>query len=185
MKPVFIGYFPLIVKKDFPDLKPFGVEEICSATDCISDSPENWINQWKHNEMWVFDSIDKAWSVVPEEQKRDFEIFAYWVFPEIVEVKKPEVLEPKPFSIPPITPVPMDASFEKIGYDIVTRFAGNKFEHSPLSCNGLAKEIKVNRYCLIDGPDKAFDAAKQFEDKGAEPGPYYVVEVWRQKRGAI
>jgi hypothetical protein len=75
----------------------------------------------------------------------------------------------------------MDSTFEKLGYDIVTRYAGNIFEHSPLSCNGLAEEIKVNRYCLIDGSEMAFEIAKQFEVKGAEPGPYYVVEVWRQK----
>jgi hypothetical protein len=106
MKPILIGYFPIKTSKNFDSLKPFGVEEVCSISCCVSDAPEGWIDQWKHNEMWVFDSIEKAWSVVSEDQKRDFEIFAYWVFPEIVEVSKPEVLESKPFIIPnlPLNP---------------------------------------------------------------------------------
>jgi len=181
MNPIFIGYFPMKTNKDFGSLKPFGVEEICSVSDCVSDSPEGWIDRWKHNEMWVFDTLELAWSVVPETERKDFDMFGYYLFPERIPVKEPSSFEQKPFIIPSLRVTPMDDTFEKMGYDIVNRWAGNAFECSPLSCNGMADEIKVNRYCLIDESDKAFEIAKQFEAKGAEPGPYYVIEVWRQK----
>jgi hypothetical protein len=181
MKPILIGYFPMKTKKNLPDLKAVGVEEVCSVTDCVSDSPEGWIDQWKHNEMWVFDSVEIARSIIPEAQRHDFNIFGYYLFPERIPVKEPSLPEQKPFVIPSLHVEVMDNTFEKLGYDIVDRTAGNKFEHSPLSCNGLAGEVKVNRYCLIDDAEKAFQIAGQFENLGAESGPYYVIEVWRQK----
>ena len=54
------------------------------------------------------------------------------------------------------------------------------FECSPLSCNGLAASLTANRYCLFDTLEAAMVAAERFSVGGAEPGSYYVVEVWRQ-----
>ena len=52
---------------------------------------------------------------------------------------------------------------------------------SPLSCNGMAEEYPVNRYCLVDDPDTALAMARDFATGNCEPGPYCVVEVWMQK----
>jgi hypothetical protein len=51
------------------------------------------------------------------------------------------------------------------------------FGRSPLSCNGMAEEISVNEFCLIDGLDAAVAAARRFGVEQPEPGPYVIVEV--------
>lgn len=182
MEPILVGYFPLRIVSRPGFIKNERVTDICSATSCVSDSPTDWVDFWKHNDMWVYNTPDLAWSVVEPSLKDRYDLFAFKVFPERVEVKKPSPFDRSPFVLPSMGVQVMDESFEKLGYDIVMRYAGNRFEHSPLSCNGLADEYDVNSHCLIDDARKAFEIAATFEEKGAEPGPYYVVEVWRQKK---
>jgi hypothetical protein len=50
---VLIGYFP---KKVFqrPDwLKAAGVTAIRSVCECVSSGPPDWMQRWKHNDMWT------------------------------------------------------------------------------------------------------------------------------------
>jgi hypothetical protein len=54
MTPVLIGYFPKKTVRRPDWLKAANVEEVCSASDCISDGPANWISAWKHNGHWVY-----------------------------------------------------------------------------------------------------------------------------------
>lgn len=51
------------------------------------------------------------------------------------------------------------------------------FGCSPLSCNGMAEEISVNEFCLIDDLETALAAARRFGVEQPEPGPYVIVEV--------
>jgi hypothetical protein len=69
---------------------------------------------------------------------------------------------------------------------VVSRSCGSSFECSPLSCNGAAERVEVNEYCLVDDPAEAFRLAALFSrlEEGYEPGPYFVVEVWRREGGA-
>jgi hypothetical protein len=175
MLPTLIGYFPKRTKKCPDWLKAAGVEEVCSVSSCVSDGPENWIDHWQHNAMWVFDTPELAWSVVPELTRNEFDLYAYRMFPvEFVEGK------PEPFEIPQSAVAPMPASFERLGLDIVNRTCNSNFECSPLSCNSMADKETVSRYCLLDDVAVAFRLAAEFEAGGCEPGPYYVMEVWRQ-----
>lgn len=189
--PVLIGYFakPTIRRPDW--LKASWVEEICSASDCISGGDWDWINEWRHNAEWVYDTPELAWSVVPESARKECELFAYQMFP--VRFRK-GVAEPYP--LPPagewadleFAPLPIDASFERLGFDLVTRSCGNSFECSPLSCNHLAESVPVNRHCLLSTAEEAFALAPTLEVPGqpmrGEPGPYHIVEVWRQRVSA-
>ena len=90
----------------------------------------------------------------------------------------------EPFAIPDVAPASLDATFERLGYDLASRSQDNKFECSPLSCNDLAADVPVNRHCLLDDAESAFALAETLEVAGqpmrGEPGPYFVVEVWRQ-----
>lgn len=52
---------------------------------------------------------------------------------------------------------------------------------APLSCNGMAKEYEVNRWCLLDRLEDAMTAARRFAMEEPEPGPYVVVEVLRRR----
>jgi hypothetical protein len=192
-----IGYFPKRVVSGHEALKVVTVHEICSVSDCISEAPDNWINQWRHNEMWLFDTealarqvvadaihvevlkdprLDPPWRAeltrVPADQ---FTLFYYRLLPfTFVEGRQED------FAIPELKVAAPDASFERLGFDAVSRTMGNAFECSPLSCNGLARDFPVNAHCLLDDVALAIEAAKRFGQGEAEPGPYFVVEVSRQ-----
>ena len=180
-EPKFIGYFAMLAMKQPDWLKALQVEEICSASDCIGRTDWDWINEWRHNAAWVFDSPELAWSVVPQQLRESCDIYAFCLFPVRYELGSRASA-----AIPDVKPVPMDSSFTKLGYDLVSSTTGNCFEHSPLSCNGLAAEVPTNRYCLLDTAEEAFALAPTLEVPGqpmrGEPGPYHIVEVWRQRR---
>ena len=78
------------------------------------------------------------------------------------------------------------SGYRRLGYDVVSRSCGSSFECSPLSCNGAAERVEVNEYCLVDDPAEPFRLAALFSrlEEGYEPGPYFVVEVWRREGGA-
>lgn len=180
-EPKFIGYFAMLTMKQPDWLKALQVEEICSASDCTGRTDWDWIDEWRHNAAWVFDSSELAWSVVPQPLRGSCDMYAFRLFPVRYELGDR-------FSapIPDVKPEPMDTSFTKLGYDLVSSSAGNCFEHSPLSCNGLATEVPTNRYCLLDTAEEAFALAPTLDVPGqpmrGEPGPYFIVEVWRQRR---
>ena len=175
--PELIGYF--VKRPGTPSewIRAAVVEEVCSVADCCSEEPESWMDHWIHNCFWLFDTPELARSVVPETDHSRYDLFAYRLFPyeweEGIQV---------PFQIPPLKIQTLPPTFERLGCDIVSRTMGNAFEHSPLSCNGWVDRVAVNRCCLVDAPQIAFQLAVQFEAGCAEPGPYFVVEVWREKR---
>jgi hypothetical protein len=126
--------------------------------------------------MWVYDTPELAWSVVPEAARREFDLYAYEMFPVVFDDGQQQA-----FQIPAIHVQPLPSSFEPLGYDVVSRTCGTSFECSPLSCNHMAEHVAVTRQCLVADADIAFRLAREFEAGGCEPGPYYVVEVWREK----
>lgn len=174
LSPILIGYFPKRTVKRPDWLQAQGIEEVCSVSTCISEAPHGWIDLWRHNEMCVFDSPELAWSIVPEADRAEYELYAYRLYP--VEFTAGERRD---FVIPKVQPEPMPSSFVRLGYDAVSRSCGSTFECSPLSCNHRASRWPVNRQCLVEDLDTALQMAVEFEAGGAEPGPYFVVEVWR------
>lgn len=179
MIPSLIGYFPKRVVSRPDWLKAGGVKDICSVSECISAGPENWINQWKHNALWLFDDEATAWGVVPGgKANRDFQMFAYQMFP----VRFDDGQE-QPFPLPELHVQPLPEGYRRLGYDAVSRSGDTAFECSPLSCNHAAEKVAVNEHCLVDDLAAIFRLAQTFSLKaeGYEPGPYYVVEVWRQE----
>ena len=64
------------------------------------------------------------------------------------------------------------------GYDVTTFSAGTSPECSPLSCNGLAAGVTVNRHCLFE----SFEQAKNLLEAGkfdhSEPGPLRICAVY-------
>jgi len=53
---------------------------------------------------------------------------------------------------------------------VVTFFAKTSPECSPLSCNGMAKEIRTNEHCLLATFEEAYDKLTNGAFKEAEPG---------------
>ncbi len=65
-----------------------------------------------------------------------------------------------------------------LGFDVVSFTFGNGPECSPLSCNGLAVELKTNQHCLFDSCDDALRALERVNFKNTEPGPFRVIAVY-------
>jgi hypothetical protein len=64
------------------------------------------------------------------------------------------------------------------GFDVVTFYAKNAPEHSPLSCNGVAKEIRTNQHCLLESFAEAHDRLNKGAFKNADAGPYRIFAVY-------
>jgi hypothetical protein len=170
-----IGYFPKRVGHRPDWLKADAVQAIRSASNCISSGPEGWIDHWKHDELWLYATEAAAGSVVPDEQRSQFELHAYRMLPAVFEGG-----ERAPLELPVLQIQLLPHGYESIGFDAVSRSCSDAFECSPLSCNSMAQEIATNEHCLLKDLATAEQVAQRFSVEEPEPGPYYVVEVLRR-----
>ena len=60
---LFAGYFPKRIVRRDPWLAAPHVDEIWSVSECMSNGPRGWIDRWRHNDFWLFDSVGLAESV--------------------------------------------------------------------------------------------------------------------------
>ncbi len=188
---ILIGYLPkrIVDAPRYP-----GVEEICSVSECLSKAPPDWVDCWLHNtDTWLFDNPGAAWWVVPEADRERYRLYAYRLLPTLFHDSGKET----ELTLPEIEAVPIPASFIRIGFDAVVHLTEHlrqvghapeedstlSFGCSPMSCNYMAEEYAVNRYCLVDDLDTARAMARDFATGNCEPGPYCVVEVWTQGPG--
>lgn len=174
-QPVLIGFFPKITECPEP-FREAGLQEICFVSECISEGPPGWIDAWKHNEWFVFDSEELAWEMVPGDRAA-YDMYAYKILPVRFNG------EITPIDVKPSATGDL-SGYEFLGYDIVSRSCDSAFECSPLSCNGGYKEFRVNTHCLIDELEYAWGIASEIggsakEKGGWEPGPYFLVAVYR------
>jgi hypothetical protein len=174
---IFAGYFPKRIALRDEWLKAPGVREIWSGSDCISKSPSDWIDKWRHNALWLFDSPEIATSVLSSEEAKTFTIVGYRVWDRMFDDGRDVVLPVET----PVLPEP-GIEYVSIGFDAVGR-SHDSFEHSPLSCNGGAETFPTNDACLFRTLEEAIAGAKEFSTGSWEPGPYWVVEVLSNQRG--
>lgn len=186
---IFLGY---LAKKAWqPDAtwdpeRKTGVAEVCSISDCMCRRPAGWEQRWGYNRATCYETIEAAKASVPSEDQGGYSVFAYWLVP-------PEGAAPGEFafaaldaSLPPLPDSSGPTDFEELGNDVIglAPFLP-PFEHSPLSCNYLAMEVPVNRWCLIDAVEDARKLAGRWSapETAPEPGTYYVVRVAREPSG--
>jgi len=175
MQSQLVGYFPkrTAVPAGWSAADP--VDEICSVSTCIATAPEGWIDRWLHNALGLFNSVRDAESVI-DPGSHGFSVFAYKLLP----IRFDEGVA-QAWAHPPVVVEPLPPSFHSLGFDIVSKDLSDFFECSPLSCNNLALEVRVNRYCLVEERERAVSLAERFSlGPGAEPGYYHVLEVLRQ-----
>jgi hypothetical protein len=175
---VLVGYFPKVTQSGTDWLGNESVLEICSVSHCISEGPDGWINQWKHNELGFYDSEEIAYQVI-EENPSAFHLYAYKMYPlSCLQGKTKSALIPSAIASQVAA---LSTDYELLGYDIVTKSTSSFFECSPLSCNSAAAQYPVNRYCLIATEELAYQALTKICEKGTyEPGPYFLFEVYRK-----
>ena len=171
--PVLVGFFPKRTVKRPDCLKNDGVEVICSVSDHISKGPDNWMRKLKHNELGFYDSEDIALSIIGSDVNK-FDMYAYRLFP--LEFDEGRVNN---FRIPVCLSADR-TNFQLLGYDVANRSVRSPFECSALSCNAGAENFTVNRYCLFGDITVAYDAAKIISQGNYEPGPWYLLEVYRK-----
>lgn len=158
------------------------VERVCSVADCLAQPPAGWVERWDFNRAGCYSTEAEALAAVPEGRRGDFELFAYWVASVSVgkDGQEVPVNAPSLFS-PDLPPLPLEADtrgYTVIGYDVAAPARSSYgFEHSPLSCNQMAQEMAVNRYCLIERLEDALAAARRFNAEQPEPGEFIVVQV--------
>ena len=175
------GYFAKQIAATPEWLHVSAVQEICSASDCVSYAPDDWVDYWLHNEFGWFNQARDALAVVRPDQKAAFRLFAYRIYPQLFRAgKRHELVMPLD-----VHPDPIPASFTSLGFDSVNKSMPSVlgFECSPLSCNSMADEMAVNQYCLFDSLEAAIAGAIRFSVEQPEPGDYYVVEVLEAPRG--
>ena len=169
------GFFVKRIEPVPDAMKTPGVREICSVSNCISAGPENWIESWLHNDLGWFNRIQDALAVIPTGHEAEYRLFAYRLHPELftdegrIALALPDNVQPEPIG----------DEFRTLGFDSTNKSMDSilGFECSPLSCNGMAKEIGANQHCLFATFDAAIGGAERFAVEQPEPGDYYVIEV--------
>ncbi len=163
-----------------PDwLKADNVIDIYSVGDCISKDFTDYIDYWKHNGFWFFDS-PQVIKKLSEENSISLDgttLFYYEVYRLEYHADDPSWREFKPeHNIPVQVDIPEIKTLA--GFDVVTFSTGAMPDCSPLSCNSLAENIRTNNHCLLD----TFEEAKQNLENGellkGEPGPYRIFAVY-------
>ncbi len=127
------------------------------------------------NDLGFYDTQAIAVSVIPS-GKRKYDLFAYKLYPyRFVDGRMVG------FKIKSQAKEDLKA-YSSIGYDIVSKSSSDFFECSPLSCNCACETRAVNRFCLMDDLGKAFQFGKDVSKRisRGEPGPYYVLEVYKK-----
>jgi len=155
------------------------VDDIYSVSGCVSANFADYVPYWKHNGYWLFDA-PAAMRALAQANALDLAgttLFYYEVFEEeFDEAARSWTGFAPDASLPTHVEKPSAPRLE--GYDVATFWARTSPECSPLSCNGLAENLGVNRHCLF----ASLAAARQALDAGAfdksEPGPFRVFAVY-------
>jgi hypothetical protein len=172
----FVSPSPDYPSAGFPCPAP--VDEICSVSNCIAQGLSSWNDPANGNHFGLYADPERAWALVPVEAQADFALYAYRLWPVQFEDGEEEAID-----LWWGTPVgPIANTFAHLGWDAVIGGNRHSFGCSPLSCNSGADIVRcpeLNQYCLVADERAALALARSFSITKPEPGPYCVVEVWR------
>jgi hypothetical protein len=163
-----------------PGWLPDQVDDLYSVSGHASDDFADYMDHWKHNGYWLFDSVVPMAEIAAGDSIdiSGMTLFYYEVFEQQFDENgrawaafKPEA------SFPLDVRKPSAARLE--GYDVVTFAMGNMPECSPLSCNSLAANLPVNRHGLLDTFEEARQALEAGKFDKSEPGPFRIFAVYR------
>lgn len=174
-----IGYLYKLVAKRPDWIKAENVSDIFSLSDCISKDFDYYINYWRHNGYWLFDSpeIIKA---LAEEHSISLDgnhLFYYEAHEEEYDYSQARWRSFSPeASFTTNIQKPEHKTLQ--GFDVTNYNLGNAHECSPLSCNSLAEIVTTNQHCLFNTYDEARHAIQHGVFTNAEPGPYRIIAVY-------
>lgn len=172
------GYMAKFVEQRPDWLACAGVVDVFSVSSCISGDFCDYTNFWMHNGYWFFDTpevvrevaglagVDLARSTLfyYEAYALEFDQDAGKWLPFDPEENFPVAVE-----------APEHASLA--GFDVASFQVRSSPECSPLSCNGLATSVPVNRHCLFESFSEAVAAIETGQFRHGEPGALRVFSV--------
>ena len=174
-----VGYMAKRVSVRPDWIKAERVADVYSVSGCVSEDFCDYINYWKHNGYWFFDSPE---TIVQLAQKNAIDLTGTKLFfYEVHELEFDDVeghwaaFQPEPSFTTQVVP-PADAVLE--GYDVVTFSMRTSAECSPLSCNSLATEVETNQHGLLPSFERAQRLLEEGRFKNTEPGPYRIFAVY-------
>jgi hypothetical protein len=175
-----LGYLYKKVAKRPDWLKANQVEDIYALSGCISEDFADYVNYWRHNGYWLFDSPEVIESLA-QEHSISLEgtcLFYYEAFEKEFDDTIGQWVPYEPENSFE-TNVRKPVEYHLEGFDVTNFTVHTSPECSPLSCNSLAENIPTNKHCLFNTFDEAKSAVEggQFEN-AAEPGPYRIVAVY-------
>jgi hypothetical protein len=181
-----LGYMAKRVAVRPGSLKALAVDEVLSVSSCVSEDFTDWINYWRHNGYWLFDSpsVIQALALEHSLDISDCRWFYYEGY-ELAYVDDTEGWVPIPIEPSFVTSVQPPSNAVLHGYDVTTYSCGTSAECSPLSCNSMAEEIVTNRYCLLDSFELAQQLTEQSRFIDCEPGPYRIIAVYEVPKPSI
>jgi hypothetical protein len=151
------------------------IHAIASVSTCTSEDPAT---TWPRNRLGWFDTADAARAACPS-RPTPIVIHGYRVLDLEWENE-----QARPSALPRTFASSIARDWLLLGYDVVSRGLTESFECSPLSCNHRSVDFPVNAFCLLPDVATAVAAAEHFSrGENAEPGVYYVVEVWSEPSG--
>jgi hypothetical protein len=174
-----IGYLYKRVAAAPPWIAAPNVVDVYSLSHCVSGNFADYINCWRHNGYWLFDSPATIRALAEEHSipLDDLKLFYYeahdlqyddrsesWVSFDAEPSFETDVLAPGACTLE--------------GFDVVSFNVGTSPECSPLSCNGLAAEVATNAHCLIPTFEAAVRALEDGRFRNGEPGPYRIIGVY-------
>lgn len=176
---ISVGYMAKRVSSRPKWLQAKSVADVYSVSNCVSNYFADYINYWKHNGYWFFDSPEIIRQVAKEHSidLTGTSLFYYEVYE--LEFEEDEGLW-KPFKPEPSFTTQVIKPHKKYleGYDVVTFHIKTSAECSPLSCNSLASEVETNQHCLLASLEHAQQLLEQGKFKNTEPGPYRIFAVY-------
>lgn len=174
-----VGYMAKNVAARPDWLKASLVNDIYSVSSCISDNFTDYINYWKHNGYWLFDTPITIWDIAKQNSLdiSNAMLFFYEVYELEFDADKNSWIpfDPESSFVTEVTK-PGEKTLE--GYDVVTFSGHTSPECSPLSCNALATELETNEHCLLPSLEKAKEFLDAGKFKNSEPGPYRIFAVY-------
>jgi hypothetical protein len=177
MRPIGYLYKRVAARPDW--IKANHVSDIYSLSGCVSVNFADYINYWKHNGYWLFDSPRIIESLASGHgiSLNGMKLFYYeahelefddehqkWAPYEPEATFGTNVLEP--------------AGKALEGFDVTSFSAHTSPECSPLSCNSCAETLSTNTHCLFHTFEEAAHAIESGAFQNTEPGPYRVIAVY-------
>jgi hypothetical protein len=177
MRPIGYLYKRVVARPDW--IKAPSVSDIYSLSGCVSQNFADYINYWKHNGFWLFDSPRIIENLASEHgiSLEGMKLFYYEAHEQEFddEIQKWVPYEPETsFGTHILAP----ASKVLEGFDVTSFTVRTTPECSPLSCNSCAEALSTNSHCLFRTFEEATHAIESGAFEDTEPGPYRVIAVY-------